>query len=310
MNVIAYQAGVLYPGFESAPRATLGRVFERFGFGRAAHGLVDIDPHRALSTSARRVGAHRKDGLRVQPLQHKSREHVLAFQIEETVQRGRESAGAAPGARIFSNRTGGIVVGPAPNGSELPSCMALAERIRTRAVRLLSDADTRAVSRAVNSMIEEARAFRFIARGSYMLRAGDPVTERVVGCLREIRSSFYDETTRAGIRAAVVEILDHRDNARAVRDAVTDDAERQVAVLVQQLQIEACAPNVRRETLEKRRCSAEALLESLSRLSPLLVAGGELIETTRAVMAAYEKASSGAELSVPFGERATLRIAV
>jgi hypothetical protein len=292
MSILAYQIGVLYPGFEDAPRARLAEVFGSFGFERAQHTATDIDRHRALSVVIRKVGSHRKDGLRASVVRP-----PLHYQIEEAA-----PDGVAPyvvGARIFSEPSGIVIVAPA-HGPALRKSEALAERIRRRANRLVTHADTRAVSRAVKAMVEEARAFRFIARGSYMLRAADPVSGRLVQCLRALREAFYDEERRVGLRASVVEILDKPDNRHAVADAVTDDAERQIALLVQQLEEDSHSESLRPETLEKRRRTLSAFRESLVSVQDLM--GPWFLPTearARAILGAYDSASSGLELSVP-----------
>jgi len=299
MTILAYQTGVLYPGFVDADRQALARVFERFGFLGAARRLRDIDPHRALSSVARRIGSHRKDSLRVQPLALRSLDHVVAFQVEKIVQQDRELAGAVAGARVFSSARG-LSVGAPVSGPAIPDCIALAERLRRRADRLTTHADTRAVSRAVNAMSDEARAFRFISKGAYMLPGSDAVAVRVAGCLRALRVEFYDEERRIGIRAAVVEVIDHNENFRAVSDAVTDEAERQIALFVEHLQAESGSDSVRPETLAKRRRAASSLVESLTALSVLLgTSAARLAREAAAIQGAYETARSGAELSVP-----------
>jgi hypothetical protein len=291
MHILAYQIGVLYPGFEDAPRAELARVFGEFGFERAAHTATDIDRHRALSVVIRKVGSHRKDGLRASVVRP-----PLHFQIEEA-----DPDGASPyviGARIFSEPRGIVIEAPAYG--PFKKSRALAERIQRRANRLVTHADTRAVSRAVKAMVEEARAFRFIARGSYMLRAADPVSGRLVQCLRALRREFYDEERRTGLRASVVEILDKPDNRHAVADAVTDDAERQIALLVEQLEEDSHSESLRPETLEKRRRTLRAFHESLVSVQDLM--GPWFLPTAaraKAILGAYDSAGSGLELSVP-----------
>lgn len=298
-RVIAYQTGVLYPKFTDVDREELALLFEKHGFAKAAKRLRDIDAHRALASVVGRIGSHRRDGLRTTPLTHTEGDHVLAYQVEQLVQHGKERAGSVAGARVFS-APAGLFAAPPVAAAEIPACRMLAEELRVRADRLVTHADTGAVSRAITGMIEEARAFRFIAKGSYVLRAGDPTADRVVACVRDIRARFYDAPARSGIRASAVEIAEHGDNRDAVSDAVIDDAERQAAALVAQLRSEAGSATTRLSTLAKRREEAARLLASIAPVRDMLGGFAERIESiARAVADSYNAATTAETLSCP-----------
>jgi len=287
VHLLAYQTGVLYRDFVDAPRAELASVFDAHGFRAAAGRLRDVDMHRALSSIATRVGSRRKDGLRVVPLAHRGADHILSFQIEQ-VSQAHEFATGVAGARLISSATGILVASPIAGVDSAP-CMRFAERLRDRALRLVSHADARAVSRAVNSMAGEARAFRFISRGAFILSATDPTARRVVACFRELREKFYDETRRTGLRASVIEIYDHGENGRAVTDAIVDDAERQVETFIKNLETDEETGVMRRATLEKRVRDTRALVRSLRELGEVLGRhAGALVDAAGDVLSAYE----------------------
>jgi hypothetical protein len=296
---VAYQTGVLYPGFTDAPREDLAALFERHGLAKAAKRMRDVDEVRALSLVVGRVGANRRDGLSVTELDHKDGDHVTSYQVERSVQTGTEQAAKVPGARVFSCPAG-IFVAPPIGGAADPACMAFADQLRRQALRLVPHADAAVVSRILSVVLEEAHAYRFIARGSYVLRAGDPTAERVVACLRELRSMYYDPTTRTGLRASVVDVTQHGDNATAMSDAVIDDAEKQAAELLAKLKGEKIAGKAKYATLARRRSESVALLNSLGPVRDMLAGHAARLERIcSGIAAAYAAAQSAADLEIP-----------
>jgi hypothetical protein len=262
MTVLAYQTGVTYPGFVDVDRKELARVFREFRFHRSVRRLTAFDRHRALAAVAARIGPQRRDGIRLSPLTLPDGDHVVDFQVERIVQHWRGRVEILPGARVYTTTEGLFVTGP-PLGQEIEDCLAFAADLAKKTERLVTHADVGYVSRAVTYMLEEAASFRFIAKGTHVLLAGTPTTKRVIGCLRLIRERFYDEASRTGLRARVVEITNTKENLAAIVDAVIDDAERRVAEVIAQLETDTVTPPAEKETLEKHRTDAAAVLPVL-----------------------------------------------
>jgi len=297
--ILGYQIGVLYPGFSGAPRGELAEICGRHGFSVAARRLSDVDRDLALSTVARRVGSRRKDHLRVVPLDYRSPGHGRAFQIEEVLQQGRESAGSVAGARIVSTEEKITVEAPA-SGPEIAACMTLGRRLRDKAEWLVTHADTRTVSRAIEAMMAEVRGFRFLSRGSYILGAWDPKSARVTACLSELRHRFYDEASRTGLRASVVTVTDAGENLAILTDAAIDDTERRLLLLTTQLSAEARSESVLPSTLERRKRASRELHESIENMAWLLGwPAARLLSRAKDIRDAYALARSGKELVAP-----------
>jgi len=298
-KVLAYQTGVTYPGFTDVDRESLARVFALYDFSRSARRLREFDRHRALAATAAGIGTQRRDGLRVSALVGRDGSHIASFQVERLVQHGRERAESVPGARVYSTKEGIFTSGPA-HGQDLADCRAFADELRQKAERLVTHANTGAVSRAVSYMIEESRAFRFITKGSYILLAGEPTADRVIGALRAIRKEFYDPAARTGLRASVVEILDNEENRSAVTDAVLDDAERTVLAVIEQLIADSRDAPARNMTFEKHCEDARKVLGGLKAARHVPAKEiARLEKLVQGVVDSYTLAKSPSELSVP-----------
>lgn len=298
-KIIAYQLGALYPKFEGADRKELAEIFERHGFPRAAASVLDIDLDRALNEASGRIGGRRKDGLKVDKLEADTdAAHVRAWGIYRVVrQRGERGAQFALGARVYSTKES-IHYAPPLEGSSDPECVKLADELLAKAQWLATNADTSAVSIALGQAIEEAGAYGFISRGSYVVRAGRVGTDRILACFKELRGRFYDETRRSGLRCSVVAITAH--DQQALSDSVIDDAEVQVAELVAQLRLEAGSTSVRVTTLARRRQECVSLLDKLRPLRELIgTFSGRLEGIVTGVAKAYNEADEAVNLEVP-----------
>lgn len=299
-RVIAYQTGALYPRFVDVSRAALARVLRRHDFQAAADRLVDMDHARALSFMVSKIGANRRDGLSVAVLRHPSGDHLTSFQVQRRVQSGREQARHVPVVRVYSRSSGLFVEALTNNGKPDAEGLAFAEQLRASALRLVTHADTAVVSRILTLVLDEARAYRFISKGTYMLLAGDPASDRVVRCFREVRAQFYQELGATGIRVSVIELTAEPVNVAAVRDAVVDECERESAELLLRLCVEQGRVKAKGSTLQRRLADAERHLAHVSTVrGHLRGAFVPLDGIARDLVAAYSSAESLTSVTVP-----------
>jgi hypothetical protein len=261
-RVLAYQAGITYPAFVDVERHALASIFLEHGFERSSRRLLDFDAPRALAAVAARIGPQRRDRLRVSALAElDDSSHIVGFQIDRLVP-SRGVSQSLPGARVLATKTR-VTVCP-PRGGELrPDCKVLADELRAKALRLVTHADIGAVSRSVTYVFEESNSLPFISRGTFVVLADSPTTDRVVSCLRAIRKHFYDPVRRTGLRASVLEVIDSDSNRAAVVDAVVDDWQRGALELVTQLRADVKKAPAREMTCDGRRAAAEEYVRRL-----------------------------------------------
>jgi hypothetical protein len=298
-DVIAYQLGCLYPGFEGAPRGTLAAIFDRHGFPKAAERIRDIDGARALGAVVSSVGAHRRDAVKVDALEADTVDsHVRAWGVYRVArQPGERRSAFLLGARVFACPAGVYSAEPI-DSPEIPELRAIADELADRARWLVQNADTTAISRAVCVAVGEAHVYGFISRGSYVARAGTDATDRVLALFAELRAEFYDPATRKGLRCSAVAVTAY--DTQALSDAVIDDAEEQAAKLVATLRQEAGSGTVRLTTLQKRRDECAGMLAGLAPVKGLVGQFAERIEAiVRGVQAAYDAAESATDLQFP-----------
>jgi hypothetical protein len=301
-TVLAYQVGVRYPRCSGADREALAAVFEAHGFTRAASRLRGVTPHTALTHVAGRAGKARRDGLTVVAIKRKAGDHVQAFAVCRATEKGRvtpEDVEHLTGARVFSHAVG--IEADAPvTGAEDPACRALANLIAAEAIRIAQGwGDVAIVSKALTCALEDARALPFLSRGSYCLRATDPAAERIAACYREITETFYDATRRSGIRCTVVEIAGAA-NVGALQDTLIDDAESQALALIDQFARDRANGALQAKTLDARRATTQALVDSVRPVRDLLGSFAARLERiTSTVLAEYEAAKTSADLAFP-----------
>jgi hypothetical protein len=251
-RVLGFQLGALYPSFSGVPRARLADVFDRHGFADVAAQIRDVDAERALTTVVGRVGKSRRDGLRVDALEADTDDsHVRAWGIYQVSrQPGERASTFTIGARVFVAHD--TIYHAAPlDAAEIPEARKLAAELAAAAERLLVEADTEAVSRAIFAAVKGSGALPFVSRGAYVAVSGFDGTDRVVALFREIRDRFYDGGTRAGIRTSAVAITEV--DTDAVSDSVLDDFERRIAESAARLREEASSGKVRASTIQARR---------------------------------------------------------
>jgi hypothetical protein len=301
-TLLAFQVGCRYPRFTGAAREPLAETFERHGFPKIARRLRAITPARALAHVCSRPGDVARAGLHLVEVKLTDSDHQQAWVICRASEVGVEDVEHTAGARVFSSPAGCFSAGPIA-GSADPACRALADDLAARAALLHSTCDIATVSKSITDALASVAAYPFLSRGAYILRANDPGTQRLVGLYRDLRAQFYDESRRAGLQAGVAEIMGHAGsgNMLAVSDAVINDAEEQVAALVATLaDDQRRSGKLRTGTLAKHRDAAQGILDAMRPVRELLGASFERIERlTRGVLAAYQAASTPADLEMP-----------
>lgn len=301
--VIAHQVGILYPGFEGAPRTELSEIFLRHGFPGASTRVLDIDAARAMTQVAGNVGSRRKDGLRLDSLKP-GEGHSAAWGVYRvSAVEDERSSRFVIGARIYVEK--GVLHAASPvEGQTDDACLEFARKLIGEAVWLTANADTATVSTCIGRAIGEAGALAFISRGAYVLREGPDATSRLLACLAELRSRFYSEETRKGLRCTAIAITER--DAKALSDSVIDDAEERVREMVEQLRQEAGSATVRPATLSRRRKECADLLAGLGPVRALLGDfAARLEQAVLQVQTAYNSADAAVDIKFPEFEGAS-----
>jgi len=301
-TLLAFQVGCRYPRFTGVPREPLAETFERHDFPKIARRLRAITPARALAHVCSRPGDVARAGLHLVEVKRKAGDHQQAWVICRAAEVGVEDVEHLAGARVFSSPAGVYSAGSMA-GTTDPACKALADDLAARADLLCKTCDIATVSKSITDALASVAAYPFLSRGAYILRASDTGTQRLVGLYRDLRAQFYDEAKRSGLQAGVAEIMGHAGsgNMLAVSDAVINDAEEQVAALVATLaDDQRRSGKLRTGTLAKHRDAAQGILDAMRPVRELLGASFERIERlTRGVLAAYQAASTPADLEMP-----------
>jgi hypothetical protein len=298
-QIIAYQIGTVYPGFKGANRDGMAQIFERHGFKASAEKLRTVDAESALGRVVAGIGK-RRDSLRVDPLQAATADkHTRAFGVYRVERHpGERSSKFVLGARVFTF-DGRIYSSSPVDAAAIEDCRKLAETIAQQANWLLENADTRAVSHSLTHAIcAEAGAYSFIARGLYVARVGRPETKRLVDLAQELRRTYFDESTRIGVRGSAIAVVAR--DAVALSDAVIDDLIERIGEIEGQIREEAGNSTVKPATLQRRRESCEAILKDIDPVRALL--GGwatKLAERADKLRGAYAVATDALHLDLP-----------
>jgi hypothetical protein len=307
-KIIARQFGTKYPGGGGAPRGPVATIFERHGFTESAGKVRDIDAEKALSAAVTpfrsKAGPRGADrSFKVDQLKLDSADaHGIAFGIYmlKAVEGEKLPKQLPGGARLFTYQDRVYATGPRDgDGPEIPECRALADRIAAEANWLLDNARfSKEVSKAITHAVTEAGAYPFISKGAYVAREDNPATARLVALFDELRSTFYDEAKRRGLRTSHVAI--RGGDEQALSDSVLDDFQSRVAALVKSLRGEAGNAKTRASTLETRRAECEAILADLGPVRELCGAFAErLAQQVNDLQTAYNGAANAVDLQLP-----------
>jgi len=298
-RIIGYQVGTVYPGFNGASREALADVFHAHGFDEQAERLRDIDAERALAHVVSRVGRARRDGIRVDPLEADSADsHVRAWGVYLVERRPGERASTFRiGARVFV-AVDQIYAASPVDAPEIRECRELAEQIAAEARECLVSADTATASKAVIGATRSAGALPFIASGTYVAPVAFAKTADLVALIGDLRTRFYDEAKRAGLRCSAVAIVER--DAASVSDAVLDDLQARLAQAAAALRAEVADGKIRASTIERRRAEIQSLADD-ARARQAWLGGWSsgLDEGIASLASAYAAAHDATSLAFP-----------